>query len=182
MDIRERALKLLNKTPKEKLGRIAVQKAKVLGWETGLGPVMNAMPEVFGQQAVLYFPGRSGKFSFPCCEHSGKILLALTPDELSAIRDMLLQSPGIEIWLKSGWYSGIARLLTDAERSDILTELGSDCFRGTAGKYLGRESTEDNVILEVTRNAPCTGTSGPGSKAWIWPLAALLLLFAKKKK
>ena len=66
MDIRERAIKLVRNADKKELGTSLLQKAGVLCWETGLGPVLNALPGVFGQQAVIYFPGRSGKYAFPC--------------------------------------------------------------------------------------------------------------------
>ena len=182
MDIRERALKLLHDTDKEGLGTSLLQKAGVFCWETGLGPVLNALPGVFGQQAVVYFPGRSGKYDFPCYNDGNKILLALTAKELEPIRSFLIQSPGVEIWLKDGWYAGTIRLLTDEEQTAVTEAIPNEAFFGEAGKNLRKKSLEEFHLLEVTRSAPCTGSSGPGSKSWIWSLAAVLLFFSKKKK
>ena len=81
MDIRERAVSLLKKTGKNGAGASALQKVKLFCWETGLGPALNALPSVFGQQAVLYFPGRSGKYSLSCFETEGRLLMAAAPKE-----------------------------------------------------------------------------------------------------
>ena len=182
MDIREQAVRLLKNSGTEAAGATALQKLKILCWETGLGPALNAMPSVFGQQAVLYFPGRSGKYSFPCHESGGKILLAVTNEELGSINELLLQSPGVEIWLKSGWYAGTARLLSEEEQAEIAETVPNAQFFGEAGSKLNEKRQKHYQLMEVTRSAPCTGSSGPGSKAWVWPLAALLLLFSKKRK
>ncbi len=182
MDIRERAIKLVRETDKEGLGKFLLQKAGIFCWETGLGPVLNALPGVFGQQAVFYFPGRSGKYAFPCYIDGSRILLALTEKELEPIRGFLLQSPGVEIWLKDGWYAGTIRQLSDEEQTAATETIPDKAFFGGAGTNLRKKNLEAFYLLEVTRSAPCTGSSGPGSKSWIWPLAACLLFFSKKKK
>lgn len=182
MDIREQAGSLLKKAGGGAAGATVLQKVKLFCWETGLGPALNALPSVFGQQAVLYFPGRSGKYSFPCYETGGKILLAVTNEELNGINELLLQSPGVEIWLKSGWYAGTARMLSDEEQAGIAETVPNKQFFGEAGDRLNARQQKHYQLLEVTRSAPCTGSSGPGSKSWIWPLAALFLLLSGKKK
>ena len=106
----------------------------------------------------------------------------MTEKELEPVRGLLLQSPGIEIWLKDGWYAGTVRLMTDEEQTAAVDAIPDESFFGEAGKNLRRKSLDRFHLLEVTRSAPCTGSSGPGSKSWIWPLAAVLLLFSKKKK
>lgn len=182
MDIRERTITLIRNTDKAALGSSLLQKAKIFCWETGLGPVINALPAVFGQQAVLYFPGRSGKYSLSCFETEGRLLMAAAPKETEKLKTLLLQSPGVEVWLKDGWFAGTARLLTEEEQADALQNIPDEQFFGIAGSSLSKRSLKEFTLLEVTRNAPCTGSSGPGSRSWIWPLAALLLLFSKKKK
>ena len=167
---------------KEEIGRSLLQKAKVFCWESGLAPVINGLPSVFGQQAVLYFPGRSGKYAFHCCEHNGMILLAVPENDLKDLSQYLLQSPGVEIWLKSGTYAGTARLLSAEEQSEIMETIALSRFFGEAGAGFSKSEPQDLRLLEVTRSAPCTGNSGPGSKAWIWPIACILLLFGRKKK
>lgn len=182
MDIRERAVSLLKNAGKDTAGAFALQKIKLFCWEIGLGPALNALPSVFGQQAVLYFPGRSGKFSLPCCENEGRILLAAANEEMNCINEMLLQSPGIEIWLKSGWYAGTVRLLSPEEQAEAAETIPDRQFFGEAGCRLNERWQKHYQLLEVTRSAPCTGSTGPGSKAWIWPIAVFLLLFSKKRK
>lgn len=182
MDIREKVKQLLPGIGKSPVRNELAREAKLLGWETGLGPVMNAAPDLFGQQAVIYFPGRSRKFAFPCHEHNGRILLAVKAEELAEISEQLIQSPGIEIWLKSGWFAGTIRQLPGNEQKELEQEITDSGFFGTAGKKMLKQSLEDHFLLEVTRTAPCTGSSGPGSKAWVWPVAAFALFIFKKKK
>lgn len=181
MNIRERAIKLLKDTGQSDLGTSVFQKAKLFCWDTGLGPVLNALPNHFGQQAVLSFPGRSGKFALPCCESEGKILLAASGDDLGKLRGLLLQNPGAEIWLKDGWYAGTARLLSDEEETAVSEKISTRQFFGETVSHISKKTLKDFTLVEFTRNAPCTGSAGPGSKAWVWPLAFCLLLFSKKK-
>ena len=65
MEIPEQAIESVKKAGSSKPGSTFFQKIKLFAWETGLGPVINVKPEVFGEQAVIYFPGKSGKLSFP---------------------------------------------------------------------------------------------------------------------
>ena len=182
MDIRERALSMIKNAENETVSGSLLQKVRLFCWETGLGPAINAVPAVSGEQAVLYFPGRSGKFSLSCCEFDGRVLMALTEEELQKISGVLLQSPAVEVWMKDGWYAGTARLLTPEEQAVLTAKITDEQFFGKAGNMLGRSLQKDCRLIEVTRSAPCTGRSGPGSKAWVWPLAACLLLFSRKKK
>ena len=55
MDIREQAIESVKNTNIDKLGGSLFRKVKLFAWETGLGPLINVKPEIFGQQAVLYF-------------------------------------------------------------------------------------------------------------------------------
>jgi hypothetical protein len=183
MNIIERVRFLNKNTDKEEIGRSLLRKAEIFCWESGLQPLINGLPAVFGEQAVLYFPGRSGKYALPCCEHNGVILLGVTADDLKNLSPYLLQSPGVEIWLKSGTYAGIVRLLSDEEQAAVLETVPLTRFFGEAGIGQPKNHDAHNFrLIEVTRSAPCTGSSGPGSKAWVWPLAFFLLLFTKKKK
>ena len=182
MDIREHALKPKNNAGAEHIKRSLFQKAKLFAWETGLGPVLNIRPEILGQQAVFYFPGRSGKISCPCHEHNGSILLALTETEMEDFRDILVQNPGVELWLRNGWFTGTVRLLTAEEKQEIEAAVTDEQFFGYMLRSVVKPSLKDHYLLEANRSAPCTGSSGPGSKAWIWPLTALLLIFTKRRK
>ena len=182
MDIREQAIETIRKTNTGKLSSSLFQKAKLFAWETGLGPLINVKPEILGQQAVLYFPGRSGKFSFPCYEDNGHILLALTEKELNDIRENLFQNPGVELWLKQGWYNGTVRLLTDEEKAAVMETVPDEQFFGYMLRSVRKPSLQDHYLLEAVRSAPCTGSSGPGSKSWVWPLSALFLLLLRKKR
>ena len=75
MDNQKSILKSIKNIDKENFGSSFYKKLKLFAWETGLGPVINVRPDVLGQQAVFYFPGRSGKLSCPCYEKNGQILL-----------------------------------------------------------------------------------------------------------
>ena len=182
MDNQKSILKSIKNIDKENFGSSFYKKLKLFAWETGLGPVINVRPDVLGQQAVFYFPGRSGKLSCPCFEKNGKILLALTEKELESIRDLLLQNPGIELWMRNGWFSGTARLLSDEEKNEIAETVSDEQFFGHMLRNFIKPSLKNHYLLEAERHAPCTGTEGPGSKAWIWAAAALALLFSRKRK
>ena len=181
MDIPERVKGLKNSST-ELFKSSFLQKAKLFAWETGLGPVLNIRPDVLGQQAVFYFPGRSGKLSCACYERNGSILLALTEKELESIRDILVQNPGVELWLRNGWFTGTVRQLTADEQKEIEETVTDEQFFGFMLRSVIKPTLKDHYLLEVTRSAPCTGNNGPGSKAWVWPLATLLLLFTKRRK
>lgn len=181
MEIRKQAIESVRKVNTGKAGSSLFQKIKLFAWETGLGPLLNVKPDVLGQQAVLYFPGRSGKFSFPCYEHNGRYLLALTEKEMNDIRENLMQNPGVELWLKQGWFAGSARLLSDEEKAAVMETVTDEQFFGFLLRSVRKPALQDHYLLEAVRNAPCTGSSGPGSKSWVWPLAAIFLLFIKKK-
>ena len=114
--------------------------------------------------------------------HSGSTILILTPEEFQQISGFLLQSPGVEIWMKDGWFAGTARLLTAEEQAEAESKLTDEQFYGKAGVMLGKHRQNEYRMAEITRSAPCTGDSGPGSKARVWPLAFCLLLFSRKKK
>lgn len=182
MDIKEKALSLIKNTDKKAIGISALQKVKLFCWETGLGPAMNALPSIFGEQAVLYFPGKSGKYTLPCFEYKSKIIAAVTAAELSSMNVQLLQNPGVEVWLKSGWFAGTARLLTPEEQAKFSEEIPDKRFFGEAGNALKGRFQKEYSLIEISLNAPCTGSTGPGSKAWVWPLAAVVLLITRKKK
>lgn len=182
MDIKEKALSQIKNAGSGAVGHTVLQKVKLFCWETGLGPALNALPSVFGQQAVLYFPGRSGKYALPCFEREGKVLAAVTAGELQSLSEQLLQSPGVEIWLKNGWYAGTARLLSPEEQEEAMAAVTEKRFFGEAGSAVQKHRHEEYRLIEVTRSAPCTGEKGPGSRAWIWPAAAAVLFLSGKKK
>ena len=72
--------------------------------------------------------------------------------------------------------------LSEEEQAEIAETVPNAQFFGEAGSKLNEKRQKHYQLLEVTRSAPCTGSSGPASKAWVWPLAAFLLLISKKRK
>ena len=182
MDIREQAIESVKNTNIDKLGSSLFRKVKLFAWETGLGPLINVKPEIFGQQAVLYFPGRSEKFSFPCYEQNGRFLLALTEKELETIRENLIQNPGVELWMKQGWFAGTVKLLSPEEKAEVMENVTDEQFFGYLLRSVRKPEVKDHYLLEAVRSAPCTGSSGPGSKTWVWPAAMLMLLLFRRKK
>ncbi len=151
-------------------------------WDTGVGSLLSAAPAAFGEQAVLAFPGRSGKFNLPCAEYEGNIALAVTRDEFSEIQNYINNNPSGEIWLKNGWYTVWVRPVPQSEQASIMSNTKDAAFFGMAGAALGRKSLKDCRLLCATRTAPCTGTTGPGTKTWIWPVICAFLLLTRGKK
>ena len=186
MDIKEQAIDIV-KQGVQKLDRPFAnigQKLKTAAWETGIGPVLSAAPSVFGEQAVLTFPGRSGKFTLACTEHDGDIILAASPDEFNEIQSYINNNPAGELWLKNGWYTATVRSIPQEETETLTAGINDETFFGKAGAALGGKSLKDFRLLRASRTAPCTGTTGPGTKTWVWPAlcAALLLTRGKKSK
>lgn len=180
MNIKKQALQLVKKYgpsfPDIK------KKFLMAAWDTGVGSLLSAAPTVFGEQAVLVFPGRSGKFTLPCAEYEGNIALALSQDEFFKIQPYINNNPSGEIWLKNGWYTVWVRPIPQSEQASIMSNTRNQTFFGMAGAVFGRKSLKNCRLLCATRTAPCTGTTGPGTKTWVWPMICAFLLLTRKKK
>jgi len=169
----------------------------VILWKLGLGKLFNYFPIIFGRSLVIGFNSRSANGSSQISVNyfsQGDIIYCT--DIWSGQTDWLLNiiaNPQIEIWLPDGWFIGKAEIVDDSEeRVTMLRKvldssgLAASVFTGINTKAMDEEqfmeAAEKYQLLRIRRHSPCTGTDGPGSLAWLWPLITLILLMRSKRK
>lgn len=143
-------------------------------WLSGLGPVRNALPEFFGRELVLTFPGDSYKCSFSYIE-TGAEIFALILDDAAEIEKRILAAPLVQIWTEDGWYSAEAQMVPFADQTALLRGMEPAQLFGSFGVRLLAEKPIQRVV-SLRRIAACTGKNGPGQYAWVWAAFSLFLL------
>lgn len=174
----------------------------LLLWRLGLGGWVNGWPTVGGRILVLLHTGRkSGRRRrtpvnyFECISaRTGAFRAAMDGDlyctaGFGGVSDWyrnLLVNPMVEVWLPTGWWTGVAEDVTQQAGSlPILRQVLINS--GFAAHMAGinpmtmtdeelRVVTKEYRLILIRRTAACTGAGGPGDLAWIWPLATLVLL------
>ncbi|MEW5868836.1 MAG: nitroreductase family deazaflavin-dependent oxidoreductase [Chloroflexota bacterium] len=162
----------------------------LLLWRLGLGPWVNAWPEVGGRILVLTHTGRKSGL-----KHRTPINYAVVDGEIYCsagfghITDWyrnILASPQVEVWLPDGWWQGIAEDVSQSEqRLAFMRQV--IIASGFAGPLFGvdansmddaelEQATRDYRLIHIRRTQPRTGPGGPGELSWIWPLATFILL------
>lgn len=175
----------------------AFNRFMLLLWRLGLGPFINIWPAVIGRIMVIAHTGR----------RSG--VLRRTPVNYALVNDVIYcvagfgqisdwyrnikANPSVEVWLPSGWWAGVAEEVTDpAIRVSLIRQvlIASGFATYAAGINPRRlsdeelqEITADYRLLRIRRTAARTGPGAPADLAWLWPLAALILLpFALRRR
>lgn len=185
------------------LGRLAFKYFNyfmVFLWRLGMGKLLSAWPEVFGQYMVITHHGRkSGReYRTPVnyAEVNGEIYCTAGFGKGSDWYRNILTNPQVEIWLPDGWYVGSAEeLKLDAVSlpllRSVLVHSGFAAYMAGANpKEMSDESIlelcKEYRLIHIRRSAPRTGSDGPGDLAWVWPVAmaavAILCLTGRKKK
>ena len=158
------------------------EKAAVCAWKSGLGGVMNLLPSAFGRNLVLRFPARNKDLVLNYVEKDGVILALLPEEEFPEVEDILLSGTGAEVWMKNGWFTASALLLSEKE-SEEMGIPDPEAAYGSIGSLVPGFSVRNCRMVRIVRNAPCTGEHGPGEFSWVWAaLAGLLLLSSGKKE
>jgi len=163
----------------------------ILMWKLGLGPYINAWPEVSGQIMVLNHFGRhSGKrLQTPVnfVEINSEIYCTAGFGQAADWYKNIIANPQVEIWLPNGWWAGIAEEVLDPKlRLPVMRKV--IIASGAAAKVFGihenqitdeklMELTSDYRLIRIRRTTARTGPGGPGDLAGIWPLATLILLW-----
>ena len=160
-------------------------------WKLGLGPYINAWPEVGGQIMVLNHVGRkTGKrcqTPLNYAEVNGEIYCAAGFGSTSDWYKNIIANPQVEIWLPNGWWAGIAEEVLDEKlRLPIMHKvlIASGAAAPVFGLPIKQMSAEQIAaatvhysLVRIRRTTARTGPGGPGDLAGIWPLATLFLLW-----
>lgn len=156
----------------------------------GLGPLVNAWPEVGGRILVLAHRGRrTGRRRLTPVNYAvvhGDVYITAGFGSVADWYRNLQNDPQVEIWLPDGWWAGVAEDASDSpERLPLLRQvlIGS----GIVAPLIGvdphtldderfKALTASYRLVRLRRTEARTGPGGPGELAWAWPLAVLLLL------
>jgi deazaflavin-dependent oxidoreductase (nitroreductase family) len=159
-------------------------------WRLGLGPWINAWPEVGGRIMVLTHTGRKSGL-----RRRTPVNYALVQGELNCTAGFgsasdwyrnLRANANVEVWLPNGWWAGVAEEVTDPPtRLRLMRQVL--IASGFAARVVGinpHSMTDEALslatarypLIHIRRTSACTGPGGPGELAWIWPLATLILL------
>lgn len=163
----------------------------LLMWKLGLGPYINAWPEVGGQIMVLNHYGRqTGKrLQTPLnfAEINGEIYCTAGFGQDADWYKNITANPQVEIWLPNGWYAGLAEEVLDPKlrpsimRSVLLASGVAAPFFGVPIRQMSDEQVEEATasysLFRIRRTTARTGPGGPGDLAWIWPLTTLISLW-----
>ncbi len=157
----------------------ALSAAKEMGavwiWTTGLGPLRNALPDLFGRELILVFSDGAAKEGCFCFEKNGALYALIQGSKSAEVERRILSGSIVQLWSDDGWFSAEARILPGEEAEAILDGVrdrelyGAIGARAMAGRTISR-------VIELRRIAACTGKKGPGQYAWIWALFSVYLL------
>lgn len=169
-------------------------------WRLGLGPLLNAWPDVGGRIMVLVHKGRkTGLTRYTPVNYAivdGEVYCTAGFGHIAHWYRNIKANPEVEIWLPDGWWAGVAEDISEREdRLAILRQvlIASGFAARTAGinpititdEALDAD-TDSYRLLHIQRTQARTGSGGPGELAWVWPLATsillLLLLFKRRKQ
>ncbi len=159
-------------------------------WRLGLGPFINAWPPVGGRIMVIAHTGRkTGRRRYAPVNYAvvdGEIYCTAGFGGISDWYRNLLAKPEAEVWLPDGWWAATVEDVSDSEqRLPLLRHVliasgfaaraaGIDPFH-ISDEALAKTAANYR-LLRLKRTAARTGPGGPGELAWVWPLAAMILL------
>jgi deazaflavin-dependent oxidoreductase (nitroreductase family) len=159
-------------------------------WRFGLGPWVNAWPEVSGRIMVITHTGRKSGL-----RHRTPVNYAIVGSELYCTAGFgrladwyrnIRANPEVEVWLPGGWWAGTAKDVTDSPtKTPLMRQVLINS--GFAARSVGIDpitmtdeeldaATADYRLICIERTEARTGPGGPGDLAWIWPLATMILL------
>ncbi len=161
-------------------------------WRVGLGKWLNIWPDVFGQIMVISHIGRkSGKRHRTPVNYAivgGELYCTSGFGEASDWYQNMIKEPNVEVWLADGWWEGVAEDVTNHEQYVQLMRavlIGSGFAAWLAGIMPKRMSDLDLMqkthgykLIHIRRTEARTGPGGPADLIWIWPVIAILSIFA----
>lgn len=159
-------------------------------WQLGLGKMINIWPPVVGQIMVLTHTGRkSGLARRTPVNYAvvdGEIYATAGFGEVSDWYRNIHANPCVQIWLPDSWYDARVEEVRDPQnrlkymRAVLIASGFAARFAGldphTVSDAELDSKTKAYPLLHIKPTAPRTGPGGPGELAWVWPVAAFLLL------
>jgi deazaflavin-dependent oxidoreductase (nitroreductase family) len=160
-------------------------------WRSGMGRLINIWPEGTGRIMVLVHKGRqSGRV------YHTPLNYTLAGDDIVCMAGFgqktdwyqnLLAAGEAEVWLPDGWWKVQAADISDSpDRLPLFRQLLRDTgfaaplFEGIDYRTITDEELEPLGerwrLLCLRRVEARTGPGGPGEYAWVWALAAMVLL------
>jgi deazaflavin-dependent oxidoreductase (nitroreductase family) len=172
----------------------------MLMWRLGLGPWVNAWPEVGGRIMIITHTGRKTgirrRTPVNYTIADGEVYCTSGFGSKSDWYRNIVADPEVEVWLPDGWWAGVAEEVTDPDmRTPLLRQVLIDT--GFAAGAVGIDPvgminaeleavTVDYRLIHIRRTEARTGRGGPGDLAWVWPLATMILLplalFRRRKR
>ena len=172
----------------------------ILMWRLGLGPWVNAWPEVGGRIMVITHTGRKTgirrRTPVNYTVADGEVYCTSGFGGKSDWYRNIVADPKVEVWLPDGWWAGVAEEVTDPDaRTPLLRQVLIDT--GFAAHTVGIDpvgmtnaeleaATIDYCLIHIRCTEARTGRGGPGDLAWVWPLATMILLplalFRRRKR
>lgn len=162
----------------------------MLMWRLGLGPWINAWPQVGGRIMVITHTGRkTGIRRHTPVNYTvadGEVYCTAALGDVSDWYRNIIAHPEVEVWLPNGWWAGVAEEVTDAGiRMPLLRQVLIDS--GFAARAVGIDPatvtneeldilTSDYCLIHIRRAEARTGPGGPGDLSWVWVLATMILL------
>jgi deazaflavin-dependent oxidoreductase (nitroreductase family) len=162
----------------------------LLVWRLGLGNIGNR-PET-SQVMVLVHTGRkTGLRRYTPVNYAvvdGDIFCTAAFGKRADWYRNLLANPQVEVWLRDGWWAGVAEEVddTDPERNELMRQVliasgfAAPLFAGMHPKEISDEAlaqvTTTYRLFRIRRTEARTGPGGPGDLAWVWPWTTFVLL------
>ena len=159
-------------------------------WRLGLGWWFNVWPAVSGRVMVITHTGRkTGARRRTPVNYAivdGEVYFVAAFGGISDWYRNILAHPQVEVWLPDSWWAGVAEEVADsAARLRLMRQvmIGSGFAARVAGlnPFAMSEEELDQAtatyrLMRIRRTEARTGPDGPGDLAWVWPLAAMILL------
>jgi hypothetical protein len=161
------------------------KKAQLWMWKSGLGKIINGLPGIFGSHLVIELSGNNQMLPLHYIENANEVFAIVDFEDDKKHSQILLANSAIQVWMKSGWFSGSAQILQGKERELLQQSLSLENVYGKLGCRLWCRDPNSWQIISIHRNAACTGEKGPGQYSWVWALTTLFFFFAwlgKKRK
>lgn len=161
-------------------------------WRLGLGSWVNSWPSVGGRILVLVHRGRkTGATRYTPVNY------AMVGEDVYCVAGFgprsdwyqnIMAQPRIEVWLPNGWWQAVAEDVSDspgrlaALRQVIIASGFAGRLEGLDAQHMTDEALGDATapyrLVRLRLVGERTGAGGPGSLAWVWPMATFLLLIA----